>query len=619
MASALDLAGVLRAVDDDDLLRRLARRQVRASGVHDAFDLADVLLEPASVRDALAHLDRVALVVLQVVRVPGDVGGVHDRIDAAFEIDRETVDDAVERLDQAFLVVRRGTSVATLDAVGDRLDDDPALALDVLTAERPPVVLETVLDQARDEADARSAERLYAVVIEVAEVLRALEQSPARELAKGGLALPEARRLAEAARIDVDDVATVLAIAVRAGLAAPSPDGWVVAADATDWLRASWPDRWQTLTRAWLGSLPSEILTVLEQRVDTSWGLPLREFSDWSYPAGGSWITERIAAFSRSAEVLGLTSDDTPTSAAVALFREGPDAARARVAALLPEAVEQVYLQHDLSVVSPGPLSPAIDARLRVVAVVESAGLAATYRITEGGLQRALSEGETAETLRDFLGGISSTGIPQPLDYLIQQSAERHGRYRVRAVVPGRAPAGAPGDALSLVVADDRASLDTLEVDQSLSPLGLTRVDATTVASRFERDTVFWSLSDERYPVVVVDDAGDEVAPPSRRRPRRPAPVETRDPLRELVARLHTDDAAGDESTDRAWIARQLDAAVKGRLTVTVTVAMPDGSTTTLDMEPTGIGGGRVRGRDKKSDVERTLPLKNVVAVASRD
>jgi hypothetical protein len=251
--------------------------------------------------------------------------------------------------------------------------------------------------------------------------------------------------------------------------------------------------------------------------------------------------------------------------------------------------------------------------------VVESAGLAATYRITEGGLQRALSEGETAETLREFLGGISSTGIPQPLDYLIQQSAERHGRYRVRAIAPGSAPAGVPGDALSLVIADDRASLDTLEVDQSLSPLALTRVDATTVASRFERDTVFWSLSDERYPVVVVDEGGAEVVPPSRRRPRRPAPVETRDPLRELVQRLHTDAGSGDESTDRAWIARQLDAAVKGRLTVTVTVAMPDGSTTTLDMEPTGIGGGRVRGRDKKSDVERTLPLKNVVAVASRD
>jgi hypothetical protein len=34
-------------------------------------------------------------------------------------------------------------------------------------------------------------------------------------------------------------------------------------------------------------------------------------------------------------------------------------------------------------------------------------------------------------------------------------------------------------------------------------------------------------------------------------------------------------------------------------------------------MEPTGIGGGRVRGRDKKSDVERTLPLSHVVAVSS--
>jgi hypothetical protein len=71
------------------------------------------------------------------------------------------------------------------------------------------------------------------------------------------------------------------------------------------------------------------------------------------------------------------------------------------------------------------------------------------------------------------------------------------------------------------------------------------------------------------------------------------------------------------ETTDRAWIARQLDAAVKGRLTVTVTIAMPDGSTTHLEMEPTGIGGGRVRGRDKKSDVERTLPLSHVVAVSS--
>ena len=66
-------------------------------------------------------------------------------------------------------------------------------------------------DVDRDAADARSAERLYAVVIEVAEILRALDRSPARELAKGGLALPETRRLAEAARLDVDDVADAAA------------------------------------------------------------------------------------------------------------------------------------------------------------------------------------------------------------------------------------------------------------------------------------------------------------------------------------------------------------------------------------------------------------------------
>ena len=620
MSSALDLAGVLRDTPPDELVRRLAPRLVRASSVNDAFDLADTLLDPSSVRDALTRLDRTELLVLQAARVPGDVAALADRLDTVFDVDRDGVRAAGDHLVDLFLAVRTGDSLSTLDAVGERLDDDPELSPARLGAVHPPVVLESVGDVDRAAVDARSAERLYAVVIEVAEILRALDRSPARELAKGGLALPETRRLAEAAHLDVDDVPVVLAIAARAGLAASGPDGYATTADAVDWLAASWPDRWEQLTRAWLATLPTEILAVLSQRVETSWGEPLAEFTAWAYPAGGAWIGERLASFERAAQLLGLTSGGSPTSAAVALFREGPEAARARVAELLPDAIDEVYLQHDLTVVSPGPLAPALDARLRVVADVESAGLAATYRITEGGIQRALTRGETADSLREFLSGISLSGIPQPLEYLIQQSAERHGRFRVAAADP--AATDLPEGTASVVSAVERSDVDTLEVDHALSPLGLQRLDGQRVASRFERETVFWALSDERYPVVLVDPDGDESAPPVRRRPRRPAPVEARDPLREMVERLREAGAAAasggsPETTDRAWIARQLDAAVKGRLTVTVTIAMPDGSTTHLEMEPTGIGGGRVRGRDKKSDVERTLPLSHVVAVSS--
>ncbi|MBD8704524.1 helicase-associated domain-containing protein [Frigoribacterium sp. CFBP 13712] len=617
MTSALDLAGVLRSAPTDDLLRRLSARQLRPSTVHDAFDLADSLLEPASVRDVLSRLDRTELRLLQAAREPADTATLAERLASPADDALSPVETAVAHLLDLFLLVPStdGRIVATPDAVGERLDDDPLLSAERLADERPPVVLEAVDDIDREAVDARSSERLYAIVIEVAEILRALEQSPARELAKGGLALPETRRLAEAARIDVDDVSTLLGITTRAGLARTSPDGWVVTAEANAWLASSWPDRWEALTSSWLDSLPLEIVAVLRQRVETSWGEPLREFTLWSYPAGAAWVPERLAAFSRSAELLGLSSGGVPTSAALALFREGAGAARSRVAELLPEAVEQVYLQHDLTVVSPGPLSPALDARLRVIAVVESAGLAATYRITEGGVQRALSEGETADTLRAFLAEISATGIPQPLDYLVQQSAERHGRYRVSGVEPGTP--GFPADAVTLVEADEHTSIDTLEVDHALSPLALRRLDGLRIVSRFERDTVFWALSDERYPVVVLDETGISVTPPVRRRPRRPVPAPARDQLREMVERLSAENEGSTETTDRAWIARQLDAAVKGRLTVTISIEQPDGTTSSLEMEPTGVGGGRLRGRDKKSDVERTLPLSHVVAVSS--
>jgi hypothetical protein len=50
---------------------------------------------------------------------------------------------------------------------------------------------------------------------------------------------------------------------------------------------------------------------------------------------------------------------------------------------------------------------------------------------------------------------------------------------------------------------------------------------------------------------------------------------------------------------------------------ITVTVALPDGSEHDYTLEPTGIGGGRLRGRDRASDIERTLPVSSIHAVRS--
>ena len=63
------------------------------------------------------------------------------------------------------------------------------------------------------------------------------------------------------------------------------------------------------------------------------------------------------------------------------------------------------------------------------------------------------------------------------------------------------------------------------------------------------------------------------------------------------------------------WLDRELEAAVRARALMLVEVAMPDGSSRELTLEASGIGGGRLRGRDHAADVERTLPVRSIRSV----
>ena len=68
--------------------------------------------------------------------------------------------------------------------------------------------------------------------------------------------------------------------------------------------------------------------------------------------------------------------------------------------------------------------------------------------------------------------------------------------------------------------------------------------------------------------------------------------------------------------SDAAWLERELDQAVRARAVIDVTVRLPDGSARVFRLEATGLGGGRLRGRDRGADVERTLPLTHIDGVA---
>ena len=66
---------------------------------------------------------------------------------------------------------------------------------------------------------------------------------------------------------------------------------------------------------------------------------------------------------------------------------------------------------------------------------------------------------------------------------------------------------------------------------------------------------------------------------------------------------------------EEGWLGRELEQAVRGRSEIVVVVRMPDGSERALTLEASGLGGGRLRGRDRAADIERTLPVSSIVSV----
>jgi len=576
-SSALALAGRLRELDDAALGALLRAREIgggRDSSIKDFFDLAERLLSRESVQAALARLDRPTLLSLFGTAAPSAVQLALADLDA-------TAYDTV------------AATLAAWPTIG--LPSESELA------QPAPAALEPVSTADARFTDHAAAERAFGTTIAVLEIVAELWRSPARELVRGGLALPDAKRLAGAAGVGLDELPALLAVCAAAGLATLDGTEWQPGEAAALWRGGSTVERWTKLADAWFAGLPGDIRSLLGERAHSVWGEHVGDYVRWLYPASSDRMHERMSAQVRSAELLGIIANGAPSSPGSAILTGELEAATEAMGALFPAQVDKAYVQHDLSIVSPGPLEARLDTRLRELADVESSGLATTYRVTGGSINRAISAGDTADSLREFLLGISLTGIPQPLEYLIEETARRHGLVRVGTSERG-----------SYVRSTDPNLLAAIAVDAGLAPIGLRRV-GDGLESHFVPELVFWALSDARYP-VAAEDARGSIQSFDRRRPApRPAPAP--DLTAALVERLRlssTDDTAAD------WLERQLEAAVKGRTTVTVTVNLPSGPTEMV-LEPTGIGGGRLRARDRVADIERTLPLSSIVEVRPAD
>lgn len=561
---ARPLADWLAVASDDDLLQLFIMRGVRADAPwQDFFDAAEALLEPASLTKILPTLTAAEATALLAAVSGAGAGELQEHL----------------------------AGLALL-----RPDGSPYPPVETAIAGRSasPLPPAAPAQPASESAAAHAAERAFTTVAVLADLLLIARENPFSLLTGGGMSAGEKRQLADAG-LPIEIVDTVADIAILSGVAVATDRRLRATLRAEDWLRASAANRWAALATAFRDALPRGI-----RSKDSGWISP--EVWDDAHPWDPSW-PERARTLRGTAHLLGLIAEDGSEPGWTTALRRGGTAEVDALVAMLPAEVDRIFLQNDLTAIAPGPLEPALDVRLRTIAARESAAQASSYRFTAESLAHAFATGETEQSIFDFLTSVTLTGIPQPLSYLIRQTGQRHGLVRVFAdEETGR----------TRIESSDTHLIEAMAIDQSLRPLALTAAD-DALTSRVGRDTAYWALTDARYPATLVGSDGAPLVSARHPAPPQPAFKDNAADLLPLISRLRSHQGV---DADAAWLDRELEAAVRTKAVLRVTVGMPDGSTKELLLEATGIGGGRLRGRDRAADVERTLPVSSIRAAA---
>ncbi|MFE0653471.1 helicase C-terminal domain-containing protein [Streptomyces sp. NPDC059534] len=298
------------------------------------------------------------------------------------------------------------------------------------------------------------------------------------------------------------------------------------------------------------------------------------------------------------------------------------------LAPLLPEAVDHVLLQADLTAVAPGPLRRPLADALAVLADVESKGGATVYRFTPGSVRRALDSGQAATDLHAFLAAHSRTPVPQPLAYLVDDVARRHGHLKV-------------GAASAYLRCDDDTVLGEILADRRSAALGLRRLAPTVLAAQTDPASLLAGLRSMGYAPAAESAQGDVLVTraDAYRTPARTAPVPVPDgppaPDTTLLGAAVKAVRAGDRAatvvrkepavatapgtlprTSAAETLATVQAAAMTGSAVWIGYVNADGAASQRVIAPVRVEGGFVTGYDHTADEVRTYPLHRITGVA---
>ncbi|GAA3101788.1 helicase-associated domain-containing protein [Pseudonocardia yunnanensis] len=495
-------------------------------------------------------------------------------------------------------------------------------------------------------------------------VLRQLElliaywgRTPPPVLRSGGLGVRELRRAAKEMDADESVAALLVELAVAADLVGESdgvaPD-WVPTTNADVWAAGGPELRWSLIARTWLDlpRLPGLVgrkddagrpisalsdsvrrplaprdrrrvlagLAELPRGVAPGSPAALRDVLAWRAPRRGGRLRDEVVDWALAeATVLGVVALDAMSTPGRVLL-DDPGGLVVALRAALPEPVDHVLLQADLTAVAPGPLEPELAAELGLVAEVESAGGATVFRFTDATVRRALDAGRTATELHELLAKRSATPVPQGLTYLIDDVARRHGRLR-------------GGVASSFLRSDDAVLIAEVLAHPDSVTLELRRIAPTVVVSPLSLGELLDGLraagfspaaEDTGGAVLDLSDRGRRTAPRRRSLGRNGAPPEPgTEQLTALVSRMRAGDAlagirrdATAPATNNGRIPDLLRSAVAARRSVWIGFVDGHGVAGEQVLEPMSVGGGVVEGRDTMDGGLHRVPLHRITSIA---
>ncbi|WP_113716886.1 helicase-associated domain-containing protein [Arthrobacter dokdonensis] len=543
-------------------------------------------------------------------------------------------------------------------------------------------------------AEVRTSLRDNAATGAIASVLRAMgalldsvQSAPLPTLRSGGVGVRAVRAVARDLGVDVAQSYFYLELAAMAKLITLDPDTSMWKATASGWRPRERPAQWLWLASAWLdaGRLPSlvgtgspavnvlageanrpdapalratalQVLALLHRgreaepptagaTVPAPTVAQVLEHYAWHHPRPARRIAKTLAGFLAEAEILGLTGASALTELGLAVIERDWDRALLLLAGALPEPVEHILLQGDLTAVAPGYLSPDLAAELSLLAEPEGRGAAGVYRFTPASVQRAVGAGRTAAGILDFLAAHSATPVPQPLAYLVTDSAARHGRFTV-------------GAASAVVSTEDPGLMAELLAGGLGARLRLTAVSPTVAVSALAPAELARAMLDAGHsPALAGGTPAAGQVPDRGRRAARAAQhpaVAPWEAARLLAGEGPATDAwepgeglAGDRQeggpgvgpplgpaeaqlavlrSRPAWtpgrgeaapalVREQLQRAIRARADVWLTTVGSDGRPERLRLHPVTVAEGRVRALDRERDSERVFTMHRVMDV----